>query len=106
MASTDRNDLLALEKNLKEVLLHSHTVKGTLGTYILKSSTNHVSGLILVPLIKKALLEDETFKKECLCSIAKQFDINQVLALFCMWKRQMKMYNKIAASLQCSDSRE
>jgi hypothetical protein len=36
------------------------------------------TGLILVPLLKRALVEDATFKKECLYKIAKEFDVNQV----------------------------
>ena len=38
------------------------------------------SGFVLIPSIRKALLDDEIFKKQCfMCSIAKQFDVNQVI---------------------------
>ena len=40
-----------------------------------------------MPFIKKALLQDDSFKKDCLCSISKQFDVNQVY----FWSYQMKL---------------
>ena len=80
MANTSLNPLQELELKLKEVLLHSSTIKETLSMYnIFASSFNEEdSGFVLMPSIRKALLEDEVFKKQCLCSIAKQFDVNQV----------------------------
>jgi hypothetical protein len=80
MANTSLNPLQELELKLKEVLLHSNTIKDTLSMYnVFASSYNmKVSGFVLIPSIRKALLDDEIFKKQCLCSIAKQFDVNQV----------------------------
>ena len=60
------------------------------------------TALVLIPLLKKALIEDASFKKECLCTIAKQFDVNQVS--FCSFDSLLTFYVK--ASLQHSYPRQ
>ena len=61
---------------------------------------------MLTSSIRQALLADSQFKKDCLFTIAKQFDINQVSTNMIAWSKLIKLQQAFNVRIQDSGTED